>query len=82
MAVRNKAVAFIPANKRPLLFFVSAEETGEFRAQNIQLYNKWKDKNLLITFLQLPGIRHFSIPETPTNRSSSVHIALRELMDI
>ncbi len=82
MATRNSAVAFASANKYPLLLFVGADETDEFKAQSMELYNHWKDKNLHTTFLQLPGVHHFSIPETLTDRSSPVHIAMRKMMDI
>jgi arylformamidase len=80
MALRNSTVELIPANTCPLLLFVGADETDEFKSQSEELYNNWKSKNTNITFSQLPGINHFSIPETLIDESSPVHLAMRKLM--
>ena len=81
-AMRNSAVKLEPANTSSLLLFVGDDETNEFKAQSAELYNSWKDKNNHTTILQLPGINHFSIPETLIDKNSPVHIAMCKLMAI
>lgn len=82
MALRNSALALTPANICPLLLFVGADETDEFKSQSAALYNIWKCNNTHTTLLQLPRIHHFSIAESLTNQSSPVHIAMCKLMQI
>ena len=81
-AMRNSAVKLEPAKTSSLLLFVGDDETNEFKAQSAELYNSWKDKNNHTTILQLPGINHFSIPETLIDKNSPVHIAMCKLMAI
>lgn len=82
MAQRNSAVHLTPFTACPVLIYVGADETKEFKAQSSELYNNWKKKNSSTSFLQLPGTNHFSIPETLLNKESPVHIAMRKMMGI
>lgn len=82
MVKRNSPAELIPTNTCPLLLFVGEDETDEFKDQSMELYNKWKDKNNNISLMQLPGIHHFSIPETLAQQSSPVHIAVCKMMGI
>ncbi len=82
MAQRNSPAQLIPANACPLLLFVGEDETDEFKDQSMELYTNWKDKNNNTSLLQLPGIHHFSIPETLVQQYSPVHLALCSMMKI
>jgi arylformamidase len=82
MALRNSTVAVTPVNSCPLLLFVGAGETDEFKYQSEVLYHQWKQKITDITLVQLTGIHHFSMVETLVDKNAPVHIALCKLMGI
>lgn len=82
MAMRNSPVELIPAEDSALLIAVGGDETTEFKCQSRQLFNNWSDKNTDIKFLKLPGINHYSILETLLDKTSALHIAVREMMNI
>ncbi len=82
MAMRNSPVELIPAEDCALLICVGADETNEFRNQSRQLYDNWKDEVTAIQFLELHGINHYSILEVLLDKTSVLHIAVREMMSI
>ena len=81
-AMRNSPVELIPAEHCPLLICVGGDETDEFKCQSKQLYDKWKNKNTAIKFLELPGINHYSILESLLNKTSTLYIAMHKMMNI
>jgi arylformamidase len=81
-AKSNSPVRLEPLNSCPLIVAVGEDETAEFNDQSKEFYSCWKDKGTDIQLLQLPGRNHYSIAEAIVDSQSSLHQALRELMEI
>src|SRR6478735_2805874 len=77
----NSPVALIPAANCPVLVCVGGDETDEFKCQSKALYDAWKDKNVAIKFLELPGINHYSMLELLLHKTASLPIAVCKMMD-
>lgn len=81
MALRNSPVQLQPAVASPLLLFVGADETEEYKEQSNELYRSWKEK-IPVQLKQLPGLNHYSIVEDLLNNDSLLHRSLVELMKL
>jgi arylformamidase len=82
IAMHNSPVTLIPAGNCPVLVCVGGDETDEFKCQSKALYDAWKDKNAAVRFLELAGINHYSMLELLLNKTASLPVAVREIMDI
>ena len=82
IAMHNSPVALIPAANCPVLVCVGGDETDEFTCQSKALYDAWKDKNVAIKFLELPGINHYSMLELLLHKTASLPIAVCKMMDV
>jgi len=82
IAMHNSPVALIPAANCPVLVCVGGDETDEFKCQSKALYDAWKDKNVAIKFLELPGINHYSMLELLLHKTASLPIAVCKMMDV
>lgn len=81
-ATCNSPVRLEPSNACPLIVAVGEAETAEFKDQSKELYTCWKNKGIDSELLQLPRQNHYSIAETIVDPQSSLHQALRKLMQI
>lgn len=81
MALQNSPVQLQPAVASPLLLFVGADETEEYKEQNNELYRSWKEK-IPVQLKQLPGLNHYSIVDDLLNNDSLLHRSLVELMKL
>lgn len=78
----NSPLNFSPINICPLVIAVGGNETTEFNDQSKALYEAWSNKGVDIEFLQLPELNHFSIIETISDKTSVLHKAVMQLMEI
>lgn len=81
-AKRNSPVNLEPANACSLLLATGENETNEFKAQSIELYNSWRNKHASAELLKVPGKNHYSILEVVTEKDSLLQSAIFRLMDI
>lgn len=81
MTSQNSPVQLEPITKCPLILAVGADETDEYKDQSEELYKNWKEK-ILVQLLQIPGLNHYSIVEDLLTINSSLHKAMRQLMNI
>ena len=81
-AERNSPVRLEPSNACPLFIAVGEAETAAFNDQSNELYTCWKNKGIDTQLLRLPGHNHFSIVEAIIDPQSSLHHAMRRLMNI
>jgi arylformamidase len=81
-ATCNSPLMLEPANTCPLVVAVGKAETAEFNDQSAAFYTCWKKKGTDIQLLQLPGHNHYSIAESIVDPQSTLHQALRQLMNI
>jgi arylformamidase len=81
-ATCNSPLMLEPANPCPLILAVGQAETAEFNDQSTTFYTCWKKKGMDIQLLQLPGHNHYSIAESIVDPQSTLHQALRQLMNI
>ena len=82
IAARNSPVQLTPDEDCKLLVCVGEDETSEFKSQSTELYNRWKEGNKSIEFLELPGTNHYFIIEMLLNKASELHKAMRKMMNI
>ena len=80
MADRNSPVHLQPAHPCPLALAVGGDETKEFIAQSEELYDSWKEKGILVTFIEMPGINHYSIVEALADNTSALYAAVIGMM--
>jgi len=80
--MRNSPVGLIPAEHCSILVCVGEDETDEFKSQGRELYDRWKDKNTTIKFLELTGINHYSMLELLLDKTAALHIAIRVMMNV
>ena len=81
-ARRNSPVFLDPSKDCPLIIAVGEAETAEFKDQSRELDTRWKNKGIVMQLSQLPAQNHFSIVETVVDPRSSLHQALRGLMNV
>lgn len=81
MAERNSPVHLNPGNNCPLILAVGADETSEYLAQSQELTEAWNGNEKPVQYFPLPGINHFSIVERLIDEESTLHEALKLLVD-
>jgi len=82
MALRNSPVQLKLLTQAPLLIAVGTDESDEFKDQSRELYAGWKEKNISLQLLEIPGLNHYSILETIIEPNAPLHQAMRRLMEI
>ncbi len=80
MTDRNSPVHLQPSHRCPLVLAVGGDETGEFKAQSKELYDRWKEKGVPVTFIEMPGINHYSIVEALADNTSALCTAMIRMM--
>lgn len=80
MMLRNSSVYLTPASASPFLIAVGGNESMEFRDQSKELYDSWKEKGMPVTFMELPGINHYSIAETFADANSALNAAMLKMI--
>ncbi len=81
MAIRNSPVQLSPETVCPMVLAVGAEESDEYTAQAMELFNKWSG-NAAIQLLEIPGTNHFSVLTSMLENSSLLHTTMCGLMGI
>jgi arylformamidase len=82
MAKRNSPVNLEPVNACPLLLAKGENETDEFKAQSIELYDNWKNKCASAELLKIPGKNHYSILDAVAEKGSLLQSAIFRFMSI
>jgi arylformamidase len=82
MAKRNSPLNLEPVNARPLLLATGENETDEFKAQSMELYNSWRNQQGSVKLLKVPGKNHYSILDAVTEKGSLLQSAIFHLMGI
>ncbi len=80
-AIRNSPVRLAPA-AAPLIAAVGTAETKEFNDQSKELHACWNNKESNSSFLQLPGLNHFSVVEAIADPNAALHQAICRLMEV
>jgi len=82
MALRNSPARLQPMAEYPLILAAGTDESDEFKDQTRELYTYWKDKDLPIELIELPGLNHYSTTEAIADTSSPLHLAIRKMMRV
>ncbi|MEP7233537.1 MAG: alpha/beta hydrolase, partial [Ginsengibacter sp.] len=82
MSARNSPAYLKLAHPCPLLLVAGSDETDEFKAQAIKMYESWKDKQSVVQLLNVPAKNHFSILDEVTGHGSILQFAIFRLMEI
>jgi arylformamidase len=82
MVNRNSTAFLEPANFCPLRILVGGKEAAEYKAQSKELNDQWLLKNKDTRYLEIDGSDHFSILATMLQTGSSLHLVMKQLMNI
>lgn len=82
MALRNSPVRLQPMAEYPLILAAGTNESDEFKGQTRELYSCWKDKDLPIGLIELPGLNHYSTTEAIADTGSPLHLAILQMMRV
>jgi arylformamidase len=80
-ATRNSPVHLLPSPDCRITLAVGGAETDEYHAQTRGLYAKWSEYNDTVELLEIPGLDHFSVLTSVLDRSSVLHLAVRNLLN-
>ena len=78
----NSPINFSPCTDAPLSVVVGKEESDEFRRQSYHFFQKWGEQGVVVTYLEMPHLNHFSIvdqmqhPDNPLTKIMLRHMAL------
>ncbi|MEP7253784.1 MAG: hypothetical protein ABI683_15430, partial [Ginsengibacter sp.] len=65
-----------------LLLAAGSDETDEFKAQVLKMYENWKDKQGAVQLMNIPDKNHFSILDDVAEPGSLLQSAIFRLMEI
>ena len=82
MVNRNSTAFLEPVNFCPLRILVGGKETAEYKAQSREMYDQWLLKNKDSRYLEIDGADHFSILATMLQTGSSLHLVMKQMMEI